>query len=188
MMDARRAEIWLESLKQGQLDQLTGAGVTVGSLIRPTPVMATRGAGAHDGRFDYYPRSSPDWLAFEEDEDFVFWHPSEDRLATAEGRAFALGETDITNAGTYALDGWLSVWPSPLAWLRAGRRGIVIVDWDRVFDRLRDCPRILGETVQLAERIDTLMHPTRLPAIAARNPSTGSGSKRPEKRAQRGQS
>jgi hypothetical protein len=173
MMDAARAEIWLECLTQAHLDQLLGAGITTQTILRPSVVMATRGQRAHDGRFDYRQRAKPDWLAFEEAEDFVFCPV--DRLgdeappfATAEGRAFALGEDNIWNPGTYALDGWLSVWPSPLAWLQAGRRGIVIVDWDRVFECLRDCPRILGETVILAERIDTLMHPARLPAISVR--------------------
>jgi hypothetical protein len=173
MMDAARAEIWLECLTQAQLDHLRGAGVNTLTILYPSVVMATRGIRAHDGRLDYHPRAKLNWLAFEERDDFVFCPL--DRLAdeappfaTALGRAFALGEDNIWNPGTYAFDGWLHVHATPLAWLQAGRRGIVIVDWNRVFDCLRDCPRILGETQLLAERIDTLMHPARLPAMASR--------------------
>jgi hypothetical protein len=173
MMDAARAEIWLEPLNQGQIDQLLGAGITTTTILWPSVVMATRGTRAHDGRFDYHPRARPDWLAFIETDDCVFC--PFDRLddeappfATAEGRAFALGEDNIGNAGTYAFDGWLHVHATPLAWLQAGRRGIVIVNWDRIFNCLRDCPRILGETQLIAQRIDTLMHPARLPAMASR--------------------
>jgi hypothetical protein len=189
MMDARRAEIWLEGLKQPQLDRLFGAGVMIQTLFNPTLVTATRGRRAHDGRFDYDPRAKPDWLAFEEPEDFIFWRlPQADfegEVATAEGRAFALGEQNISNPGTYALDGWLRIFPEPFSWLRARRRGIVIIDWNfgRVFEELRDCPRIVGETELLAERIDMLMHPARLPAIAARQTP-----RKPGKPAQRGQS
>lgn len=168
LMDARRAEIWLEGLKQGQLDHLIGADITINTLIHPTPVLATRGTRAHDGRFDYDRRADPDWLAFEEEGDFVFWRPADGAVATAYGRSFALGEENIYNPGTYALDGWLEVFPTPLGWLQANRRGIVIVDWSRIFERLRDAPRILGATVPIAETIETLMHPARLPVVAAK--------------------
>lgn len=172
-MDSARAEIYGEGLRQAQIDRLLRAGVTIQTLMWPTLVTATRGQRGQDGRFDYDPRQRPDWLAFEEDEDFVFCPfrqlaDDEPPFATVMGRSFALGEANIDNAGTYCFDGWLSVWPTPLAWLKAGRRGIVIVDWSRMFDRLRDAPRILGETVRLAEKIDTLMHPARLPVIGAK--------------------
>ena len=169
-MNRARAEIFLEGLPQSRLDWLLKAEkIPIATLMAPSLVTATRGVAAHDGRFDYHPRRPPDWLAFEEEEDFVFWLPGQSHtFATAEGRAFALGEANITNSGTYCFDGWLQVFPEPLAWLKAARKGIVIVDWQRVFERLRDVPRILAATYELGDKIDTLMHPARLPAIAVR--------------------
>ncbi len=171
-MNAARAEIFLEGLAQGQLDWLLAAGIRIPALIHPVALTVSRGSIGPAGRFDYDESAAPEWLAFECEEDFVFWRF--DRLGephafcTAYGRAFALGDGQIDNAGTYAFNGWLRVWPDPLAWLKHNRDGIVILDWSRVFERLRDCPRILGETIDIGERVDTLMHPPRLPSISAR--------------------
>jgi hypothetical protein len=48
----------------------------------------------------------------------------------------------MDDASTYAFDCALNIFSSPLDWLRAERDGIVVIDWSRAFDRLRDAPRI----------------------------------------------
>ena len=58
------------------------------------------------------------------------------------GAGFALGEGQIHNPGVYAFDGCLQLYDNPLSWLRSNRDGVVVIDWNRAFDRLRDCPRI----------------------------------------------
>jgi hypothetical protein len=141
MMDAARAEIWNEAPTQAQLDWLRRSGLDVMALIRPTITMMTSGVRHQDGRFDFDPAGMK-WLAFEEDEDFVFWQPRTGELATAEGRAFALGEALIGDAWTYSFDCSLNIFTNPLEWLRAKRDGIVVLDWSIAFDRLRDCPRV----------------------------------------------
>jgi hypothetical protein len=170
-MKARRAEILLEGLPLARLNWLLEKEkIPIQTLMEPTLVYATRGVMAHDNRFDYKPDRQPAWLAFEEEEDFVFWLPgSYDAITTAEGRAFALGEDNITNAGTYFLDGALTVFADPLSWLKARRCGIVIFDWFQAFDRLRDVPRICTDSEAIAERLDSYMKPLRIPAITFRD-------------------
>ncbi|MGO7400371.1 hypothetical protein ACCS88_21315 [Rhizobium ruizarguesonis] len=143
---------------------LIARGVPMAVIVRPEPMRLAYGYKAHDGRFDYDP-SGPVWFAFIEPEDIVFWEPRTGALATWNGRSFALGESMIDNASTYSFDFALNVFASPLDWLRAGRDGIVVVNWERrVFDHLRDCPR-----VAVAERLLPLyerqMQPARMPDL-----------------------
>jgi hypothetical protein len=75
-------------------------------------------------------------------DDVVLWHPRTDGLTSMFGKAFALGEGNIANAGTYAFDCALHVHADALAWLRDKARGIVVLRWDLAFDHLRDAPRL----------------------------------------------
>jgi hypothetical protein len=132
-------------------------------MIRPTITMMTSGVRHQDGRFDFV-ADGPRWLAFEEDEDFVFWQPRTGELATAEGRTFALGEALIDDAWTYSFDCSLNIFKSPLEWLQAKRDGIVVVDWPSAFDRLRDCPRVaVAEAMLFNYRRH--MKPPRMPEV-----------------------
>ena len=129
----------------------------------PTEMMMATGAKASDGLFEHADGGER-WYAFEEDEDFVFWHREHGALATYANRAFALGENVIHQASTYAFDCRLNIFASPLDWLRAGRDGIVVLDWIRAFDQLRDAPRIA-----IAESLLPLyrrhMRPARMPEL-----------------------
>src|SRR4051794_10034884 len=71
------------------------------------------------------------WLGFEGPDDTVFWNASTGELATDLGRAFALGEDNISNPGTFAFDCNLNLFADPLNWLRAKRDGVVVLDWAR---------------------------------------------------------
>ena len=99
------------------------------------------GRRASDGRFENDP-AGDGWIVFPERDDVVFWHPFSGRLASWCGRVFAIGQDAIDNPGTYSFDCALNVFESPLDWLHAKGDGIVVLDWSRAFDRLRDCPRI----------------------------------------------
>ncbi|WP_137113352.1 hypothetical protein [Mesorhizobium sp. GR13] len=114
--------------------------VPVETLISLTPIRSIRGVIAHDGRFDEDPEGEM-FLAFREVEDVVFWRPGSEQIGTWLGRSFALNEDVITDSSTY-LFGNLNIYRSPLDWLRNACDGIVILDWMRAFERLRDCPRI----------------------------------------------
>jgi hypothetical protein len=162
MMTAH-SEVWLDPLDQAHIDYLRHAGVTVPAMINPTPVMMATGACAHDGLFDHHPDGQP-WFAFEEQEDWVFWDPRQSQFATYANRVFALGQAVIAEAATYSFDCALNVFDNPVDWLLAKRDGIVVQDWPRAFDRLRDAPRIaLAETLLPLYRQH--MKPARTPEL-----------------------
>jgi hypothetical protein len=147
------------------MDLLLRTGVDIMSLARPWAMKVAHGHAAQDGLFE--PDASRDrWFAFEETEvdDVVFWHWPTGELTTWCASAFALGEEVIEEAATYSFDCSLNIFDSPLDWLRARRDGIVVLDWARAFDRLRDVPRIA-----LAESLLPLyrrhMRPARLPEL-----------------------
>jgi hypothetical protein len=139
------------------------AGVPVRTLMDLTPIRKAIGTIATDGRFEDDPAGQT-FLVFPEAEDAVFWQPRAGKLATWNGRAFALGEDAIYNPGTYAFDCNLSVFSDPLEWMRSRCDGIVVLDWSRAFDRLRDCPRIaVAEPLLFQYR--RAMKPPRLPDV-----------------------
>lgn len=83
-------------------------------------------------------------LAFYEQisDDVVLWRLEAGELSSLHGRAFALGEENILNAGTYAFDCGLVIYDNPTDWLRDEGRGIVPLRWELAFDWLRDAPRV----------------------------------------------
>lgn len=146
------------------IDWLIRSGVPLRALTRPPMVLLTKGFIGNDGLFDEDVDGEP-WLVFPQAEDALFWQPRSGTLATWNGRCFALGQDLIGAASTYAFDGCLAVFESPLDWLRSDRDGIVIVAWHRVFDELRHCPR-LAVVESLHEKLkEHLNKPPRMPEI-----------------------
>lgn len=121
------------------------------------------GFRAADGRFDE-DTDGHRWLVFQQPHDRVYWNPSDNQIATHEGRAFALGEEAIENAATYALDGALIVYETVAQWVLAGGDGIFVLDWSRAFDRLRDAPRIAVDAAILP-LYRRHMRPVRMPQL-----------------------
>ncbi|MEP9400123.1 hypothetical protein [Mesorhizobium sp. KR2-14] len=162
-MMASRSEVWLVCPEQAELAWLVRQGVPTTALVRPTAIMLATGSKTHDGLFEHAEHGER-WIAFEQEDDFVFWHAGRNAFATYSNRAFALGEEAIDNPGTYAFERALNIFASPLDWLRAGRDGIVVLDWSWAFDRLRDAPRIA-----IAEGLLPLykrhMRPARMPEL-----------------------
>lgn len=150
-------------LLQRHLDWLNGFGVPTSAIIRPDLIRLAHGFKAHDGFFEP-DKSGPAWFVFAEPEDAIFWRPEADELARWTGRAFALGEQAVDNAGTYSLGHCLHVYRSPLHWLKAGRDGIVVIDWERAFDELRHCPRVAVDE-NLLPVYSRHMRPCRLPEV-----------------------
>jgi hypothetical protein len=70
-------------------------------------------------------------------DDIVAWAPRSGRISTRLGWAFALGEEQIgiDGLGTTGLP--IPVHSSPLDWLRADRRGLVLADWEMAAYALR---------------------------------------------------
>lgn len=162
-MIAARSEVWIDPLDQAHIDYLLGLGVTIPAMVNPTAIMMATGVAAHDGLFEDHPGGEP-WFAFDEQDDWVFWHPRRGEFATYGNRVFALGQAVINEAATYSFDCALNLFDNPIDWLLAKRDGIVVLDWSGAFDQLRDAPRIA-----LAESLLPLyrrhMKPARTPEL-----------------------
>lgn len=153
----------LHNLKQTQIDWFFANGVSPRAIICPTAIMTCRGERAKDGRFDENP-DGPEWIAFEEVHDWVFWQPLTGEIATDTGRAFALGEELIDNPATTAFDQHLNIYADPLQWLKNEGRGIVVVNWKFVFDRLRDVTRV-AVAEELLGTYKRCMRPLHMPKL-----------------------
>ncbi|WP_095087624.1 hypothetical protein [Mesorhizobium sophorae] len=153
----------IDTPHQCHIDWLIKNGVTTMAMVNPEAMLLAQGERAPDGRFEPE-ENGMFWFVFEELDDVVFWHPRSNRLATLDGRAFALGQDAIWNASTYSFDGHLNIFSDPLDWLRAKRDGCVVLDWTRAFDRLAGAPRVsVDEKVLFLYRRH--MHPPQLPEL-----------------------
>jgi len=148
---------------QKELDWLLAQGVSTYAMVQPIAMMVAVGRVGADGYFEAQD-SGLRWLAFEQEHELVLWQPRTRQLVSERRRAFALGEDIIYNPGTYAFDCNLNIFAEPLDWLRANRDGIVVIDWLRAFDRLRDVPRIaIAEALLPTYRQQ--MKPGRMPEL-----------------------
>lgn len=129
-------------------------------------MLIATGRMAPDGLFEH-DENGERWFAFEEADDFVFWHPGRNRLSAYANRAFALGEAVVDNPATYSFDCNLNIFADPLEWLRANRDGIVVLPqrWPFAFDRLRDAPKI-AIAEQLLPLYRRHMKPAHLPELS----------------------
>ena len=76
--------------------------------------------------------------------DLVAWAPKTDMVATLYGRAVLLGEQNVFGP---KLNGPLAIHRSVLGWLRAGRRGAVVLDRRRAWRVLDGIP-VIAEDVE----------------------------------------
>jgi hypothetical protein len=83
-------------------------------------------------------------------------------LASWLGQAFCLGDLDdVFNPATYFADGALHVHETPLQWLVAERRGIVIVRRDLAHAYLKG-RRVVCDDPQYAARIERWCKPPKI--------------------------
>jgi hypothetical protein len=129
-----------------QFRWLADHGAKIGALI-DLDLKTIRGTVGADGRFDEDVTGEM-FLVIEEADDFIFWQPRSGQIGRWRGRAFAMNETAVIAASTYAFDNHLKVHADPLAWMRDNCDGIVVVDWTQAFDRLRYAPRSAGADLQ----------------------------------------
>ena len=159
-MSRRATEYWqsLPVLNQLQIDWLVAHSVPTAALCSATyPCMK---------------RSTDGIVILIEDEagpiDCATWSLRDGGAITLlTGAGFALGEYQIHNPGIYSFDGCLQLHDDPLSWLRANRDGIVVIDWSRAFDRLRDCPRI-SVCPRMRETYRQFMKPRHMPELFVR--------------------
>ncbi|GJD94153.1 hypothetical protein [Methylobacterium iners] len=118
--------------------------------------------------------------AFEEDghtvADLVLWRPElPGDFATVIGAAVGLGLSQVRNPATYAY-GWpLLVHRTPLKWLQAGCRGVVVLDRDSAPGWLAEAPgQIAAEDIEHGRELARMLHGYFDPEKIVRPAVTGS--------------
>lgn len=129
---------------------LLSHGVRIEDITTPIAIRASRVTFQPDGRYRKCPGTGDFALILPVPADpvtmitdlgvldLIAWSPKSGRIATRLGIAFALGEEqiDVDGLGNSVLP--IPVHRDPLDWLRAGRRGLVISDWNLATLALRD--------------------------------------------------
>jgi len=103
--------------------------------------------------------------------DIVAWSPKSNKIGMRLGVVFGLGaeQIGVDGVGTTGLP--IPVWRDPLGWLHAGRRGIVIADWDLAAFDLRG---LILEAEDEPHRLDLVRRLTPRPptvVVAGRPPA-----------------
>jgi hypothetical protein len=92
--------------------------------------------------------------------DLIAWNPRSGKLASWYGTAFCLGDLDdILNPASFFAGSALRVHADPLAWLRAGRDGIVIVKPEFTYAYLRGVPRLSFADASFARQVRAWLQP-----------------------------
>ncbi len=156
-------------LKQREIDRFIAHGIDIRHLAKPWPVAADRvvfhgdlfqfasDAGVSgDAAFTLVVIGVSGFL------DVAAWAPATNKLAVWSGDGFALGESQIRRALPAA---GLAIHRTPLGWLRAGRRGIVIVRRQFAPQILGSLPALVAEDEQHATDLRSLFAGTAVPNI-----------------------
>jgi hypothetical protein len=94
------------------------------------------------------------WDALGDPQDICAWQPVTGKIATWIGRAALLGED---NLNAPQLNGGLHVHPDALAWFRAKRSGVVIVDPRRAAAMLRDAGTLIASSTEHGRKLKKIL-------------------------------
>jgi hypothetical protein len=117
-------------------------GVSIDALIKPLAVLAERAVFQPNGT--YIPNALGEFVcvlpAFDGDglADVVAWAPKSGRMASRLGIVSMLGEEQAARASGASEP--ILIWRNPIGWLRACRRGVVILDPERAAVLLAGLP------------------------------------------------
>ena len=160
------AELWQEFREHRKLthelaDALFSEGIRAQAVAYPWPVQAARVRFNRDGSFDRDPDG--EWaLTF-----MVTDHGQAIDIAACSaqfgtwlGRGFALGQEQIHAAHSYAFGG-LRVHRTPLGWLKAERKGIVILQPKLAYAYLAHVAHLEAEDDDHAAELRRIVSPPR---------------------------
>lgn len=134
----------MQHLLQKQIDWLLSKGVTTDAIVRPWSLLRD---DARPG--DLYIGGEDAW-----------WNVKTGQVA---GVDWCLGD-DLGERDCMTGDWTLTIHATTLEWLQAGRRGIVVIDWSKLFERVHDIPRI-SVPASLKAKYEKHMRPARLPTL-----------------------
>ncbi|WP_152048272.1 hypothetical protein [Aureimonas psammosilenae] len=185
---AARAKLYAAAKPHGAyLDYIRDNGLGVRSLADADPIRDFCGCMAvttirplRDGGFEFAPTSDDKAVvaavieAYASDcetvLDLVAWQVADPtRVRRMFGRADCLGAWNITSAASYVFDSPLMAFRTPLGWLQAGCRGVVVLDPAIAARRFLDAAgKISGEDLkhseELAEMVEALAGSVRFVA------------------------
>jgi hypothetical protein len=156
--------------KTNEIARFRDSGVDPDALLHPHPLRADWVAFLSDGLFEFA-RYLEDTNVTVEPAftlvvtttygaiDIAAWQPQANRIGLWLNRAVALGEEQIL--APRLGDEALAVRPTPMSWLRARRRGIVILRPSAAFFYLRDVPSLCAEDFAHAEELERILNPTK---------------------------
>lgn len=148
--DIRLAHLQGRCLSQVEINRFRALGVDVMSLATPWPIFVDR--VVFDGPVFYFADEiglvgeKAFTIAVISDVgfiDIVAWDPATGRQSLWKGHGFALGERQINNPDPSKVG--LSIYRSPMDWLRQGRSGIVIFRREFARKLLSHLPILLAE-------------------------------------------
>ena len=129
-----------------EVHDLTRAGVPASALMKPHPLRAGYIVWVSAERFEFehhisYGKPERAFLFLVQDSegaplDVVAWQPQAQRLGSWLGRTWGLGEESIYQPRLTS--DALPIWRTPLDWLRAHRRGCVLLQ-PKLAARFLDC-------------------------------------------------
>lgn len=150
-------------LNTEELAEFHSNAIPTVSLYEPYPVLVNFVKAAGAGTFDFAEEGGGTSvftilaLSTYGAIDIVAWQPKTARIRTWLGRAFALGEEQVY--GPFLGKDPLPVWCEPWGWLRAGRRGLVILR-PEVGHFYLDCvPSLVPEDLPHAEQLERVLKP-----------------------------
>lgn len=150
-------------LNESEINDLLSFGVRARALWRPTPLRAGTITWVAQGRFEFSKFISRDehgekaFLFLVEDSglypfDIIAWVPQTNRIGSLLGYTWGLGEGGIYRPRLET--GVLPVWRSPLDWLRANRRGVVLLKPQLAAPFLCDAEPLLAEDVEHGKELE----------------------------------
>jgi len=147
-------------LRQAELDAFADRGVPPMALVQPDVLMRDVVVFDDAGRFEFKRWADGDGVGaliilarsrIGEPMDLVAWTPGDNRLAAWFGYAGLLGED------TVPLHETVRVHRSPMTWLRASRRGVVLINPARAARALQDAGSLQAEDLEHAKALKPLV-------------------------------
>jgi len=169
-----------QPLDQPSLDHMKSIGVPVMALVSDLDGMGhcirQDRVEARDGRFEFARHVNHEMvrdalvaLAYDRDghaADIVAWRTGpEPFVASWLGQVGLIGEEHLDGA---RLDEPMVVHPDPMAWLRSGRQGVVVIDPARAGPLLRRAGEMVVDSHHERNRLNALMR-VELPKIIVRS-------------------
>ena len=155
-------------LKPGEIERFAAKGVEQAALRYPQPLRANGIVYRSDGSFEFaidtgHRRITQAFTILATTTfgavDIVAWQPETNQIASWLNRAFALGEEQIW--APRLGDEPLPIWRTPLNWLRAGRKGIVILRPEVACLQLDCVSGVCAEDFAHAEALERILFPPK---------------------------